>query len=378
MLQPPVRGRGADRTTLPWYATPLIALLFAGFTSDTDSTRYPHSGMAPSGPAAATPFFSGVFLGDQASRPERIESALREFGRAVGSRPALVKTFFTLEDDFSRRGWAGRVLRRVHSAGATNYVALDLRWTGAPQTNLLEAIAAGAADDAIRRAARQLREIDGPVLLEPAWEMNGNWSYPWQGEANGKNEQAPARFGAAWRRLVDLFRDELGSNVRWVFSPNVGNPVAGAAGEDHWNWYGNYYPGDAWVDYVGAHGFNAPSLWRAPYRDFRTLFDGEETGRMLSDLAARYPDKPIIIGEFASEESPGRDKGEWIRSAYRFLQSHPRVVGAVWFNMKKESDWQVDSSAAALVAFRDAMRGPRVTSTFDETFHRAPTRSAAP
>lgn len=374
MDHPPAR-RGLHRSTLPWYIVPAVAFVCSGFVVHPDSTE---ARRVTSEETAAQPFYSGVFLGDDATRPDRIESALREFEKKAAHRPALIKTFYRLDDDFSARGWAGQVMRRIARSGSTNYVALDLRWRGAPASGLLSALAAGSADAELRRVARQLRDIGGPVLVEPAWEMNGNWSYPWQGALNGEDRNAPERFVTAWQHVVDVFRAEGALNLRWVFSPNIGNPAAGAGvGPTHWNWYGNYYPGDGYVDYVGAHGFNAPSLWGAPYQAFSTLFDGSAADRLLSDLADRYPSKPIIIGEFASEETPGHSKADWIRDAYEFLQAHPRVVGAIWFDMKKETDWHLDSSPGALAAYREAMSRPRVRSSFADVSDAASRRLAA-
>lgn len=307
------------------------------------------------------PFHHGVFLGDEATTPERVAVAIDEYATLVGVRPTLVKSFFRLDADFGRSGWAGRVVRQIERAGAANYVALDLTWPGAPAKGLLEAIAAGDADGRLRRIAKRLAELEGEVFVEPAWEMNGDWSYGWQGAANGADPEAPARFVAAWRRVVEVFRAEGATRIRWVFSPNIGNPVAGdGAGADHWNWYGHYYPGDAWVDYVGAHGFHAPDLWGGAYADFATLFDGASADHLLSDLSGRFPHKPILIGEFAAEETAGRDKGEWIADAFQRLHAHPNVVGSVWFHMSKEADWRVDSSTSALLAYRDAMLHPRI------------------
>jgi hypothetical protein len=229
----------------------------------------------------------------------------------------------------------------------------------------LDAIAAGAADAQLTAIARALAAFGATVLIEPAWEMNGDWNYAWQGAANGADGEAPRRYVRMWRHVVDLFRAQGAHNVLWVFSPNVGNPVAGAGrGPAHWNWYGHYDPGSEYVDYVGAHGFHAPALWGGPYADFATLFDGEWADRVLSDLATRFPGKPILIGEFAAEETPNRDKGEWMRNAYRVLQANPRVAGAVWFHMNKEADWRIDSTPSALAAYREAVRDPRTASVF--------------
>jgi hypothetical protein len=262
----------------------------------------------------------------------------------------------------------GQVLREVSRTGATNFVALDLRWPGAPQAHLLSAIASGAADDVMRSAARGMREIGAPVLIELGWEMNGNWDYPWQGVSNGGAEQGTRAYVAAWRHIVDLFRAEGAENVRWVFSPVAGNPVAGnGVGPSHWNWYGHYYPGDEYVDYVGLHGFNGPSVWKTPFLTFADLFDAPATDRMLSDLQQRHPDKPILISEFACEETLLGDKAAWVRDAYRSIAEHPGIVGTIWFDMRKEADWRIDSSLSALDAYRDAVASPAVKSRFDES-----------
>jgi endoglucanase len=321
--------------------------------------------VTPPPAASARPFFNGAFLGDANSTPERIGPAIREFAQRSGKHPSMVKTFHDLECDWSAAGWCGQLLRNVRTAGSANFLAIDLRWTGAPQKGLLDAINAGAADARLTAMARGFAAFGDVVLLEPAWEMNGNWQYAWQGIENGGDTNAPAKYARAWRRIVDIFRREGATNVRWVFNPNVGNPVAAGAGTGHWNWYGNYYPGDAYVDYVGAHGFNAPRVWGGDWQSFGEMFDGARADHILSDLARRFPGKPIIVGEFATDEGAGDAKARWITDAYAALLRHPNVVGAVWFNMNKEADWRIESSPAAEAAFRAAMAEPRIRTAFD-------------
>ena len=360
-MYPTTSSRVTRRTLLAAFF--LLAACDAGPTEPVAPTR--PATPFPESPVAQNPFYQGVFLGDAETTPERVGAAIGDFARLVGNRPALVKTFFRLESDFSAEGWAGRVVRQIDAASATNFIALDLRWSDAPNTGLLDAILAGKADARLQGIAREVAALGRPVLLEPGWEMNGDWSYPWQGAANGAERQAPARFVAAWRHIVNTFRQAGATNVLWVFSPNVGNPIARTgAGAAHWNWYGHYYPGDEYVDYVGAHGFHAPTLWGGPYTDFNTLFDGAYADLMLSDLSSRFPNKPILIGEFAAEETPGRNKGDWVRGAFAAIHDRPAIAGAVWFHMKKEADWRVDSSAGALAAYRSAQAHPRTRVAF--------------
>ncbi|HEX6913416.1 MAG TPA: glycosyl hydrolase, partial [Longimicrobium sp.] len=340
----------------PGVAAFALAALLAACADVPTQASTPPEEETPGAPAppveTARPFFNGAFLGDASSTPERIGPAIREFTQRSGKQPALVKTFHDLDCDWAAGAWCGQLLRSVRTAGSTNYLAIDLRWSGAPERGLLDAINAGQADARLAAMARGFAAFGDAVLLEPAWEMNGNWAYAWQGVENGGDVNAPAKYVRAWRRIVDIFRREGAANVRWVFNPNVGNPVAAGAGTGHWNWYGNYYPGDTYVDYVGAHGFNAPRVWGGAWQSFGEMFDGARADHILSDLVSRYPGKPIIVGEFATDEGTGDAKARWIADAYASLLRHPNVVGAVWFNMNKEADWRIESSPAAQAAFR--------------------------
>jgi len=319
-------------------------------------------------PAAAAafdrPFYMGVYLGDSESRTEQIDGSLMRYTRMVGKRPALVKTFHRPHEDFSARGWSGQMVRRVIASGSTPFMALDLNYPGAPRYGLLDAIMQGRADAHFTRMARGLAGAGGVVMVSPAWEMNGRWNFAWQGAFNGES-RAPAKYRASFQRIVDIFRREGAGNVKWVFSPNVGNPYTNAAtGPAHWNWYGHYYPGDRYVDYLGPHGYNGPGVWNTVYKPFDALFDGFDADRTLSDLERRFPGKPIIIGEFAAQEVRGYDKGLWIAQAFAALRRHRSVVGAIWFNMDKETDWRINSSRSSLDAFRTAMADPNVRTSF--------------
>jgi beta-mannanase len=143
-----------------------------------------------------------------------------------------------------------------------------------------------------------------------------------------------------YRHLHDLFVAEGAANVLWVFCPNF-ESVPSAA----WNQWASYYPGDAYVDWMGFDGYNrgtseAGSTWRTFTQVAGTLYAG---------LAAKG--KPIMIGETASTEVGG-DKAAWIRAVLPALRgSYPAVKALVWFHMNKSTDWRVDSSATARTAF---------------------------
>jgi beta-mannanase len=194
-------------------------------------------------------------------------------------------------------------------------------------------------DTLIRTRAQAARDTSQKFFLRWGHEMNGNW-YPWDGFHNGANAAAPTKYIAAYRHIHDLFTQTGASNVLWVFSPNA-DSVPG----DAWNQWSNYYPGDSYVDWLGFDGYNwgtvqTGSIWRT----FEAIGSS-----IYPSLAAKG--KPLMIPETASAEQGG-NKAAWISALLStFQQSFPAIKALVWFHMNKETDWRIDSSAAAKDSF---------------------------
>jgi beta-mannanase len=184
------------------------------------------------------------------------------------------------------------------------------------------------------------------MLLRWAWEFNGDWFAEWDGSHNGRD---PAGYARAFRRIHRIFREQGADNVAFVWSPNWNSSPDVA-----WNRMERYYPGDAYVDWTCADGYNwgtsqtvATSGWTSRWQTFDELF--ADAYRRATALA---PTKPFMLGEFASAEAGG-DKAAWIRdAAARMEAAYPQLRAAVWFNYNKETDWRVESSPASLAAFR--------------------------
>jgi len=193
----------------------------------------------------------------------------------------------------------------------------------------LAAIASGAHDALISRWASQVRAWGRPLWLRFAHEMNGDW-YPWAEKVNGNR---PGDYVAAWRHVHDVFQRAGVTNVTWVWSPNVLMPNTPSLA--------SLYPGDAYVDRLGVDGYN----WGgASWQSFDSVF-----GATLAELH-RLSSKPIVIGETASSEVGG-SKAQWIQQFFAGMAKDPSIKAFVWFNLKKEADWRIESSSAAQQAF---------------------------
>ena len=199
-------------------------------------------------------------------------------------------------------------------------------------------VTSGRYDAYIRSWATGLRDIGRPVLLRFDHEMNGDWM-AWSA---GKNGQTPQDFVAMWRRVHDIFAAAGATNVQWVWSPNiVYSPSSRLA---------PFYPGDAYVDRVGVDGYNwGPSFPYHSWQKFAGIFD-DTLGQVRAITR-----KPLMLAEIGSTEVGG-DKGAWIRDFFASLVQRPDITAFVWFDVNKETDWRLNSSAGAQAAFVAGLR----------------------
>lgn len=196
-------------------------------------------------------------------------------------------------------------------------------------------------DGVIRERAAAVKAFGRPVFLRWGAEMNGDW-YAWSGAASGHD---PAKYVAAYRHIHDLFAAAGATNARWVWAPNADSHPGGTSVKS-WNNWRNYYPGDAYVDWVGIDGYNwgtvGDNVWQSPESIF---------GPIYRDYAGR---KPIMLAETSSVEAGG-SKATWVSSLSAWVKTHPAVQALVWFDTNLSAtrlDWRVDSSPAALAAFK--------------------------
>ncbi len=198
----------------------------------------------------------------------------------------------------------------------------------------LKYIIEGRYDVYIRSWASVLAAYAKPVRLRFAQEMNGSW-YPWSERVNGNH---PGEFVRAWRHVHDIFTAAGATNVQWVWAP-----VSGAPRQD--------FPGIRYVDRLGVTCMNGgTAAFVGGWRSFARI-----CGASIRELHRLAPALPIDITEMASAEQGG-NKAKWITDAFAYLARQPAVKSFIWFNLDKETDWRIWSSATAERAFADGMR----------------------
>lgn len=257
----------------------------------------------------------GKFFGVEAEGAPAL-APVTSFASSLGKRPDMIGQYLAWGSSFDTRAVAA-----AWSYGAMYYLAWE------PYGTSVQAIAQGQSDTYISRFAAAVRKLNLPVAISFGHEMNGNW-YPW-----GTDETSAAEFVAAWRHIHNLFIQAGASNVIWVWNPNVINPVPQVSLQEYW-------PGDAYVDWVGITGYFPTS---GP-ETFATLY-----GPTIAQIK-HFTTKPMIIAETAVETGPSEIQAT--HSLVAGVKHHPAVLGFIWFDFDKDGvDWQVESRPSV----RDAL-----------------------
>ncbi|CAN5675014.1 hypothetical protein BH23GEM10_BH23GEM10_01390 [soil metagenome] len=205
----------------------------------------------------------------------------------------------------------------------------------------LAGIAAGTYDFYIDAWAQDAIRFGRPVLVRFAHEMNDSYRYPW-----GPQNNRPEDFIAAWRRVVQRFRDAGAGNVLWVWAPHIA-----------YDGYEAFYPGDDVVDWVatGTLNYGAVANW-SQWWTFDEIF-----GQRYTRLAGFG--KPIMIAEFGSL-AVGGDRADWYARALTDLpERFPAVRALLLFNVGADQtvtyqalDWSILDDSATISAARAALR----------------------
>ncbi len=269
---------------------------------------------------------------------EGIETEAAQFA----SKPAYLMFYRDLP-----RGYPRDFVEAIAARDATPIVSLELwEWgRGGRRGKFLSRINAGEYDAHFENWATAAKEHGQRVLLRFGFECNGEW-FSWSGDPEG--------YVAAWRRIHSIFKRIGAANVEWVFSPNRNSVPDTPENAIHL-----YYPGDEYVDWVAADGYNwgfAPKGWNK-WESCQDVFED-----VLKLFAERYPSKPVMIAEFGSNEGEPGQKAQWIKDAYAWLSPQRQIHAAIWFNYDKrregECDWRIASSPESLRAFNESFAAP--------------------
>jgi hypothetical protein len=344
----PKPKRGAPRHARrgrPWRSRTLTAavLVLALGSALTLSVR----ALAPAPPGAGTPSAAmlGAWVAGGTPAASSQQAATEQLEAAIGRKLAIGHSF----------------VRWGHGLGS-----LPAWHVAAGRTPLLSfgkgvsarAVAAGRYDAYLTSLARSVGALGRPVLLRYAWAMDS------------QVRRDPVRSGpayvAAWRHVHDLFAAQ-GVGGSWVWAPDA-DAFAGARGG-----VDRYWPGDDYVDWVGADGFNPGTCdGRSGWRDFGAIFQAFYAWGTAKG-------KPLMVSETGTVEDPadpGRKRAWFEDAASTLARSMLQVRALVYFDQGGRCDWRPDTSTQSLRGFIRLARDPFFGGTGDAFV--PPTTTTAP
>lgn len=276
--------------------------------------------------SAQSPVVEGAWFGSWASSQNQ---NIEQFQQMTQTNLGIVQTFVNVDVGYSS---FKPTMDYVDSKGAVNLLTLT------PHGYTTKDINNGKLDKYYSGLAKQLKGWNNgkEIWVRILHEGNGNW-YSWS-IGDSKVNTADS-YKKAFQHIVDLFRKEGATNVKWVYNVNNSN-VGKNAG------FTNAYPGKDYVDYVSIDGYNwGTQSDVGKSTGFSEIFDAAY--QALAPLG-----KPVLITEIGCSES-GTDKAAWVTDVYTQLKNgvYPNLKALVWFDENKEYDWRINSSAAALTAY---------------------------
>lgn len=225
-------------------------------------------------------------------------------GRSLAGGTQDFDTWFVRQDDFSSLAY-----NLSRSANRSAVLMTVEPWVSPSPSHVLVAIAGGEADDQIRQVARIIAAFQPmPVMVRWGHEMDIPGLYPWSVDDSGL-------YKLAFRRFVSIFRSELVTNAKFVWSPAANDGFQA------------FYPGNDVVDYVGVTILEDPvwdSYWGSPPKAFVDHF------RPVYPKLAAFG-KPVLISELGVSGTPDRQR-TWLRSLVRALPEFPALKAIGYFN----------------------------------------------
>jgi beta-mannanase len=180
---------------------------------------------------------------------------------------------------------------------------------------LFSEILSGGFDAEVESICTEIGKIDGQVLVRWAHEMDDNSGrYPW---AN----QPADLYVAGYHYFVESCR-RFAPQTRYVWSPKGLETLS------------SYFPGDAYVDYVGIPLFCLQS-W-----DVESLGRSQDFTARLGYLYRRVTNygKPIIAVEIGVAGDAAYRKA-WVSSMKKWGVIFPRLEALVYFNAQDSVRW---------------------------------------
>jgi len=171
-----------------------------------------------------------------------------------------------------------------------------------------------------------------------------------------------ANYAAMYRHTVQRLRADGATNVVFV--------MAYMSYEKWFNesWWGQLYPGDDVVDWVGVDAYltsGSSTFHNGPFSQLMDRTTSAAFPGFYKWATTNHPTKPVMLAEWGVYENTAGDytvKPAHFNTVLPELASYPALKALVYFDAKSTQagyDSSIDSSAGSLAAFKKIAADPR-------------------
>ncbi|GAA4450652.1 hypothetical protein GCM10023189_11600 [Nibrella saemangeumensis] len=311
---------------------PLIGMaVHLGFTDDSLFPQRSSQADNLSARWKAQPFLPGIYVPqtDQADGLQRISHLEQQLNISF----ELISFYHSWSAD-SLQGLPVRQIRAITQEGAHPLITWEPWSNTFPEfkshpelgrnQKVFRAISEGKFDGYLRRYAALIDAQPTRVFIRFAHETD-NPMYPW----SAKGGNTPEEFIAAWRYIVTFFRQAGVNNVEWVWNPWKETAVQ------------NYYPGSAYVDWIGITCLNyGEAATDKEWHSFQALYEPYRS-QILKYDDPQIGHKPVMLTEFGSTTFGG-NRDTWFNEALTDLPDYPEIRSVVFFDAENDPNWVTD------------------------------------
>jgi hypothetical protein len=271
----------------------------------------------------------GAYVNTNVASPTR-EADVEELEASIGRKLAIVLHF---------QGWKSAFPNSDETADA-DFGRVPLVSWNCGDTNAN--VAAGKDDATIDAFAAGIKSYTKPVMLRWFWEMNlsdkdASRAACHDAAYDPADGFDAAHFVAAWQHVHDRFVADGVTNVVWLWCPSTGPWAAANA----------YYPGAAYVDWVGIDTYDRKNLG------------------VTATIDAVYPElvtyaKPIAIAENGEHSATaGGNQPTYFASLDKALRARSQISAYLYFdaNVSSGDAWALDRPLG-IASFGAFAKGP--------------------
>jgi len=289
----------------------------------------------PTGPLSlATGAYFGALVNPNRSTPSSTTAEVEALQAKMDRPLDIVNHFYTYNQAVGSTGEAQDI--------ADGRIPM-ITW-GATSTR---SINNGSQDAYIRQQAIRIRNLGGTVFLRYFHEPEGDY--------RGTMVQSASAYITAWKRAQSIFRNAGVTNVVWVWCTTAYSFRVTPTRDPR-----TFYPGDAFVDWIGADGYNfAPGKPGAQWNSFTTVFSRWYT------WAAQRP-KPLMAAEYGvmeDQSQPTRKAGWYNDMRAAVKTTFPLLQAVIAWSTENTKDgnvynWNVDSTTTSFNAWNAMANDP--------------------